>query len=84
MRTAATILLALTFGGVTYKGSFLVQADESSAMTQKMTFTATGNNTCVWGSKKSAYKASEDIVDLMNPDSKLVYNTLYRHRTAGL
>ena len=48
-------------------------------MTQKMTFTATGNNTCVWGSKKSAYKASEDIVDLMNPDSKLVYNA----ETAG-
>lgn len=71
--------MALTFGGVTYKGSFLVQADESSAMTQKMTFTATGNNTCVWGSKKSAYKASEDIVDLMNPDSKLVYNA----ETAG-
>ncbi len=66
--------MTLTFGGVTYKGSFLVQADESAAMTQKMTFTATGNNTCVWGSKKDAYKASEDMVNLTNPDSSLVYN----------
>ncbi len=65
--------MTLTFGGVTYKGSFLVQADESSAMVQKMTFTATGNNTCVWGSKKNAYKASEDMVNLLNPDSSLVY-----------
>ncbi len=65
--------MSLTFGGVTYKGSFLVQADESAAMTQKMTFTATGNNTCVWGSKKSAYKASEDVVELLNPNSSLVY-----------
>ncbi len=66
--------MTLSFGGVTYKGSFLVQADESAAMTQKMTFTATGNNTCVWGSKKTAYKASEDIVNLTNADSSLVYN----------
>jgi len=65
--------MTLTFGGVTYKGSFIVQADESSAMTRRMTFTATGNNTCVWGSKKSEYKASEDIVDLTNADSSLVY-----------
>ncbi len=66
--------MSLTFGGVTYKGSFLVQADESAAMTQKMTFTATGNNTCVWGSKKDTYKASEDMVNLTNMDSSLVYN----------
>lgn len=65
--------MSLSFDGVTYKGSFLVQADESAAMTQKMTFAATGNNTCVWGSKKSAYKASEDMVNLLNPDSSLVY-----------
>lgn len=65
--------MSITFGGVTYKGSFLVQADESAGMTQKMTFTATGNNTCVWGSKKAEYRASEDIVNLMNADSSLVY-----------
>ena len=65
--------MSLTFGGVTYKGAFLVQADESSAMTQRMTFTATGNNTCVWGSKKTAYSALEDNVDLMSHGSSLVY-----------
>jgi arabinan endo-1,5-alpha-L-arabinosidase len=66
--------MTLTYGSVTYKGSFIVQADESAAMTKKMTFTATGNNTCVWGSKKSAYVASKDVVDLTNADSQLVYN----------
>ena len=30
--------MSITFGGVTYKGAFLVQADESAAMTPKMTF----------------------------------------------
>ena len=66
--------MTLVYNGVTYKGTFIVQADESSAMTQKMTFTATGNNTCVWGSKKSEYDASVDNVDLTNTSSKLVYN----------
>lgn len=65
--------MRITFGGVTYKGSFLVQADESAAMTERMTFTATGNNTCVWGSKKTAYNKAEDNVDLTNADSSLVY-----------
>lgn len=65
--------MSITFGGVTYKGAFLVQADESAAMTRKMTFTATGNNTCVWGSKNSAYNEVVDNVDLTNADSSLVY-----------
>lgn len=38
-----------------------------------MTFTATGNNTCVWGSKKTAYNEAEDNIDLTNYDSSLVY-----------
>ncbi len=66
--------MTFTYNGVTYKGSFLVQADESTEMTQKMTFTATGNNTCVWGSKKAAYDFSEDMKDSTNASSKLVYN----------
>lgn len=66
--------MTLTYGGVTYKGSFLVQADESAAMVQKMTFTATGNNTCIWGSKTDAYDAAVDAVDLTNADSKLIYH----------
>jgi arabinan endo-1,5-alpha-L-arabinosidase len=57
-----TPYMSLNFGGVTYKGAFIVQADESSAQTKRMTFTATGNNTCVWGSKRTAYNEAEDIV----------------------
>lgn len=56
--------MSISFGNVTYKGAFLVQADESKQMTQRMTFSATGNNTCIWGSKKSAYDRAKDIVDL--------------------
>ncbi|MBR3630554.1 MAG: RICIN domain-containing protein, partial [Oscillospiraceae bacterium] len=68
-----TPYMHITFGGVTYKGAFLVQADESAAQTMRMTFTATGNNTCVWGSKRSAYSEAEDTVDLLNENSALVY-----------
>lgn len=65
--------MSISFGCVTYKGAFLVQADESAAQTVRMTFTATGNNTCVWGSKKSAYDEAADVVDLLNDKSALVY-----------
>ena len=68
-----TPYMSISFGGVTYKGAFLVQADESAAQTVRMTFTATGNNTCVWGSKRSAYNEAEDTVDLLNENSALVY-----------
>ena len=66
--------MTFTLDNVTYKGEFLVQADESAAQVQKMTFTATGNNTCIWGSKKSEYKANEDMVDLTSYGSKLTYD----------
>lgn len=69
-----TPYMSVSIDGVTYKGAFLVQADESAEMTQRMTFTATGNNTCIWGSKKTAYNAAEDTVDLINENSQLVYN----------
>ncbi|MCM1228161.1 MAG: RICIN domain-containing protein [Clostridium sp.] len=65
--------MTFTYNGVTYKGSFIVQADESAEMIKKMTFTATGNNTCIWGSKKAAYDFSEDMVNAVNSNSKLVY-----------
>lgn len=67
--------MTFSYNGVTYKGSFIVQADESAEMVQKMTFTATGNNTCVWGSKKAAYNAAEDVVDPTREGSQLVYNS---------
>ena len=52
--------MTLTYGGITYKGAFLVQADESDAQVKKMTFTATANNSCIWGSSKTAYDPSAD------------------------
>lgn len=61
-----TPYMSLNFNGVTYKGAFLVQADESATQTVRMTFTATGNNTCVWGSKRTAYNEAEDIVTPVN------------------
>ena len=66
--------MTFTYGGVTYKGSFIVQADESADMIQKMTFTATGNNTCIWGSKVEAYNFAEDMVNAANDKSPIVYN----------
>lgn len=66
--------MTFTYNGVTYKGSFIVQADESTAMVQKMTFTATGNNTCIWGSKVDAYDATKDVVDFTRYDSDITYN----------
>lgn len=65
--------MSITFDGVTYSGAFLVQADESESKTVRMTFTATGNDTCVWGSKVSAYDADLDRVDLTNESSRLTY-----------
>lgn len=65
--------MSLDFGRVTYKGAFIVQADESAEKVNHMTFTATGNNTCIWGSKKSEYNTNEDAVDLTNDNSSLVY-----------
>ena len=41
----------ITINGVEYKGYFLKQATEGVHKIV-MTFTALGNNVCVWGSKK--------------------------------
>ena len=67
MMRSGSPYMSISFGGVNYKGAFLVQADESAAMTQRMTFTATGNNTCIWGSKKQAYDRAADTVDMTPP-----------------
>ena len=71
-----TPYMTFTCDGVVYRGEFLVQADESAAQIPKMTFTATGNNTCVWGSKEEAYQANEDMVDLTSYGSQLTYNPI--------
>lgn len=67
--------MTFIYNGVTYKGSFVVQSDESANMIKKMTFTASGNNTCIWGSKKDAYNFSSDMINSANNDSKLIYNS---------
>lgn len=49
--TNGTPYMTLTYNGVTYKGVFLKQYDESSSRKELMTFTAVGsNNVCIWGS----------------------------------
>ena len=68
-----TPYMSFTWGGVTYKGAFLVQPDEAAEPVTRMTFTATGSNICIWGSKKTAYDLSTDLVDRTASDSKLVY-----------
>ena len=49
--TENTSEMTITINGVEYKGYFLKQATEGVHKIV-MTFTALGNNVCVWGSKK--------------------------------
>ncbi len=58
-----TPYMSATIENVTYKGAFLPQEDESGDNKIHMTFTATGNNTCIWGSKKAAYVKANDITE---------------------
>lgn len=69
-----TPYMSFTWGGVTYKGAFIVQNDEAAAPVKRMCFTATGINICIWGSKKSAYNAADDLADLRT-DSQIQYKT---------
>ncbi len=68
-----TPYMSFTWGGVTYKGTFIVQEDEATAPVKRMCFTATGINICIWGSKTEAYDRMEDLV-LNDPASDLVFN----------
>ena len=68
-----TPYMIFTWGGVTYKGAFIVQNDEADTPVKRMCFTATGINICIWGSKTSEYKLTEDLVQNQTA-SKLVYN----------
>ncbi len=75
--------MSLTFDGVTYKGTFLVQADETASQTQHVVFTATGNNTCVWGSNQATYDPTLDGVDI-STSSLLTYDaTLSSYETSA-
>lgn len=50
----------ITIDGVTYKGVFFKQQDESGYVSKVMTFSAVGsNNQCVWGSKVGSSDTKE-------------------------
>lgn len=50
--TSGSYYCQMIIGGVTYKGVFFKQKDESSSHKEVMTFTLTGNNNeTIWGSK---------------------------------
>jgi len=52
--TSGSYYCQMTIGGVTYKGVFFKQYDESSSHNEVMTFTLIGsNNQAIWGSKTS-------------------------------
>lgn len=67
-----TPYMSFTWGGVTYSGAFIVQNDEAETPVKRMCFTATGINICIWGSKKSEYVLTDDLVSNQT-DSKLQY-----------
>ncbi len=50
--TSGTPYVTISYDGVTYKGVFLKQYDESDSKTERMTFSVVGrNNVCMWGAK---------------------------------
>ena len=52
---SGTYYCTMVINGVTYKGIFYKQRDESAAKTERMTFSLIGkNNESIWGSKTSA------------------------------
>ncbi len=57
--TSGTYYCQMTIGGVTYKGVFFKQKDESSSHKEVMTFTLIGsNNVSIWGTKTTASSSS--------------------------
>ncbi|MBE5940809.1 MAG: glycoside hydrolase family 43 protein [Lachnospiraceae bacterium] len=53
-RTSGTYYCTMVIGGVTYKGVFFKQYDESASHNEVMTFSLIGsNNQAIWGSKTS-------------------------------
>lgn len=57
--TSGTYYCKMTIGGVTYKGIFFKQKDESSSHKEVMTFSLIGsNNVSIWGTKTTASSSS--------------------------
>ncbi len=62
-RTSGSYYCTMVIDGVTYKGVFFKQSDESAAHSKVMTFSAIGsNNQSIWGSQTKA-EASGWIID---------------------
>lgn len=56
---SGTYYCTMVINGVTYKGIFYKQRDESAAKTERMTFSLIGNNNeSIWGSKLAAASTS--------------------------
>lgn len=59
--TSGTYYCKMVIGGVTYKGVFFKQKDESSSHKEVMTFTLIGsNNQSIWGTKTTASTSSSN------------------------
>lgn len=82
---AGTPYAEFTYGGTTYKGVFLKQAQESQAAKEVMTFTAVGdNNTSIWGSQGKTESMKAPSVYQTNVKDGLYYiknlnSNLYVH-----
>ena len=51
--TSGTYYVTFTIDNIEYKGIFCKQRDESAEKTEKLVFSAIGeNNQCIWGVKK--------------------------------
>lgn len=75
-----------TIGGVTYRGYFVAQHDESKTGKRVMTFTAVGNNNMtIWGVQTAQWNGQERSIlkDFTDANSKLVYAPDTISETAG-
>ncbi len=60
--TSGSYYCKMVIGGVTYKGVFFKQKDESSSHKEVMTFTLIGsNNESIWGTKTTASSSSSTV-----------------------
>lgn len=72
--------MTITIDGVTYKGVFFKQLDESKERKEVMTFSVVGeNNTCIWGSQ---LKLSDE--EMINCDVKCLKSTIKQETKINL
>ncbi len=76
--TSGTYYCKMVIGGVTYKGVFFKQKDESTSHKELMTFTLIGsNNQSIWGTKTTASSTSSTTVSDGTYYIQNVYSGLY-------